>query len=59
MLLGIEVDEPVVLHGEELVVVVGRDVVVWLDERGLIAHGHLVISNLVERTVLPTCSYTW
>ena len=52
MLLGIEVDEPVVLHGEELVVVVGRDVVVRLDERGLVAHGHLVISNLVERATL-------
>ena len=52
MLLGIEVDEPVVLHREELVIVVGCDVVVRLDERGLIAHGHLVISNLVERATL-------
>ena len=51
MLLGIEVDEPVVLHGEELVVVIGRDVVVRLDEGGLVAHGHLVISHLLERTV--------
>ena len=47
VLLGIEVHESVVLHREELVVVVGRDEIVRLDEGGLVAHGHLVISHLV------------
>ena len=47
VLLGIEVHESVVLHREELVVVVGRDEIVRLDEGGLVAHGHVVISHLV------------
>ena len=46
MLFCVEVDESVVLNGEELVVVVGGNEVVRLDEGGLVAHGHLVVPNL-------------